>query len=314
MARENGQFALIVPIGPGDVELRRFHDLLDSVLTYEPGAALCLAIDSERKARDVAPRTRLIRACVFVTLREPYQDRGEPLLGRLSASILLALRTIKQIGSFEFILRMDTDALAIGRFREAVRTLLALHPDAGMLGTLGCTCRREAWYFGCEKTATSDVSLALESAPASGANTARVWNHFRLAVENGYRGKEYCQGGVNVLSLAMLYRMSAIGCLDRPEDWLPLAVPEDVMLGMYARSVGLRSVDASLPGQPFGNHFGGLAYPPAKLVERGYALIHSVKSDLEYSETAIRGYFGARRRGLDGVEQASSEEGREVFQ
>jgi hypothetical protein len=39
------------------------------------------------------------------------------------------------------------------------------------------------------------------------------------------------------------------------------------MMGMYARTVGLRSVDCSLPGQPFGNHFGGLAYRPGELAQ-----------------------------------------------
>ncbi|MGC9949066.1 MAG: hypothetical protein ABSF64_22080 [Bryobacteraceae bacterium] len=297
---KNSGYAAIVPIGPGAVEVRRFHDLLDSLFAYEPEARLCVTIDSARRARRVAPRGNRSRGCQFVTLRAPYQDQGEPLMGRLSAGILLALRTVQQTGRFEFVLRMDTDALAIGRFQDAIRALLAAHPEVGMLGTLGCTCRREAWYYGCERTATSDVFKALDTVPAGHSAFARIREHARLAVENGYAGKEYCQGGAYALSPAMLTRLSSMGCLDRPEDWLPLAVPEDVMMGMYARTVGLRSVDCSLPGQPFGNHFGGLAYRPGELVERGYALIHSVKRDLEHSESEIRRYFRARRRALDG--------------
>ena len=75
-----------------------------------------------------------------------------------------------------------------------------------------------------------------------------------------------------------------------------MAVPEDVMIGMYARTVGLRSLDFSLPGEPFGNHHRGLAYSPRELVRRGHSLIHSTKGDIDYSEWHIRRYFRARRR------------------
>jgi hypothetical protein len=297
MRRNHSGFAVIVPIGPGTVEIRRFHDLLDSLFTCEPGACLCVAIDSATRPRNVAPRS-LDRGCELITLDAPYQGRGEALMGRLSAGILLALRTVHEAGEFEFVLRMDTDALAIGRFRDAILALQAQHPEAGLLGTLGCTCRREAWYYGCEKTATSDVFAALKKVPVADPAFARIREHARLAVENGYAGKEYCQGGAYALSFTMLTRLSAMGCLERPEDWLPLSVPEDVMMGMYARTVGLRSVDCSLPGQPFGNHFSGLAYSPGELVERGHAIVHSVKGDLEYPESDIRRYFRMRRRAI----------------
>jgi hypothetical protein len=299
MRQSNSRFAVIVPIGPGTVELRRFHDLLDSLFTYEPGVCFCVAIDSEPSERDVASRGHLGRGSEFITLHAPFQDRGEPLMGQLSASVLLALRTAHQAGPLEFVLRMDTDALVISPFRDAIHALLAAHPEAGILGTLGCTCRREAWYYGIEKDAISDVFTALETTPASDPALARIREHAHLAVEAGYSGKEYCQGGAYVISFPMLTRLSTTGCLDHPEDWLPLAVPEDVMMGMYARTVGFRSVDCSLPGQPFGNHLSGLAYSPGDLVKRGCSLIHSVKSDPEYSESDIRRYFRERRQAMD---------------
>jgi hypothetical protein len=288
-------FAVIVPIGPGETELRRFKELMESLWTYEPKANLCVAIDGSAESREL-PLSQSWLGCRFFTLHAPFGDQGEPLMGRLSASILLALRMVHQAGAFEFVVRLDTDALIIGSFRAAVRSFIELHPEAGMLGTLGCTCRREAPYYGCESTSISDVVVALDAAPAGSPSIARIREHSRLAVENGYAGKEYCQGGAYVLPFHTLVRMSSAGCLDFPEDWLPLEVPEDVMMGMYTRTVGLRSLDFSLPGQPFGNHFRGLAYSPRELVRRGHALIHSTKGDVEHSETEIRSYFRARRR------------------
>jgi hypothetical protein len=283
-------FAVIVPIGPGKAELRRFSELLDSLWTYDPHARLCVAVDSSPESRDL-PLESLSRGCRFITLHAPYHGQGKPLFGRLSAGILLALRTVFREGPFDFVLRMDTDALIVGPFREAVLGFIAQHPEAGIVGTLGSTCRRDVYYYGCEKASVSDVFRALECSPAP----ERVVEHAHLAVENGYVGKEYCQGGVYVLPFETLRRMSSMGIFDSPEDWLALAVPEDVMMGMYARTVGLRSLDFSLPGEPFGNHHRGLAYSPREMVRLGYSLIHSTKGDVDYSESQIRGYFRARR-------------------
>jgi hypothetical protein len=208
--------------------------------------------------------------------------------------MLLAYRAIVHAGPFEFVLRLDTDALIIAPFRDAVCDFLAAHPETGMLGVLGHTCCRESPFYGCEAAAVSDVFKALASAPEA----RRIRQHAQLALDHGYRGKEYCQGGAYVLSFAALEKMRQARCFDSPGDWLPLRVPEDVMMGMYTRAVGLRSTDFSLPGQPFGNSYRGLAYSPRELVRRGYSIIHSVKSDPMFSERFIRGYFRRRRAGF----------------
>jgi len=111
-------FAVVVPIGPGTVELRRFHDLMDSLSIYEPGARLCVAIDSSPFARNVVWRGK--SACRLVTLHAPFRERGEPLWGRLSASLLVGFDLIRRAGPFDFVLRADTDALITGRFRDTV--------------------------------------------------------------------------------------------------------------------------------------------------------------------------------------------------
>jgi hypothetical protein len=222
----------------------------------------------------------------LVTLARPYPDAGAPLLGRLSAAILLALGAVHDAGPVEFVLRMDTDALVIGPFAAAVRDFLRRHPRTGMLGTLGCTCRRDEPYYGCEARSVSDVMLAPHR---------RIRQHARRAIGNGYAAKEYCQGGAYVLPFRTVERMALRGYLSAPEIWVEAPVPEDVMMGMYTRAVGLRSMDFSRPGQPFANHYRGLPYPPRELVRRGHAIVHSVKRDARFSEREIRRFFRERR-------------------
>jgi len=287
------RFAVIVPVGPGGAELWRFHDLLDSLWSYEPGARLCVAIDSSPYARNLTPRGK--RGCRFITMRHPFQGRGEPLMGRLSASMLAGFDLIRRAGPFDFILRADTDALITGRFRDTVSGFLARHPKTGMLGTLGFTCRRDSPHYGCERTTVSDVVTALAKMPRDTPAFARIEAHMRAARRNGYVGKEYCQGGIYVLPFRTVERMASLGCLHQPEDWLPLAVPEDVMMGMFTRTVGLECTDLSLPGEPFGSNWQGLAWSPREMLRRRHALIHSVKSDPRYSEPALRRFFRIQR-------------------
>jgi hypothetical protein len=290
------KFAVIVPIGPDAAELERFHDLLDSLWSYEQEAGLCVAIDSSADVRSVKPRDNRIPG--FVTLHDPFHGQGEPLMGRLSASLLLGFDLIRRAGPFDFVLRADTDALVAGEFRSAVSRFLAGHPQTGMLGTLGFTCCRESPHYGCEKTAVSDVVTALETMPRDSPGFARIEAHLGSAFWNGYVGKEYCQGGIYVLPFRTLERMFQSGCFEQPEDWLPLAVPEDVMMGMFTRTVGLESTDFSMPGEPFGSNWRGLAYSPEEMLRRGHALIHSVKSDPRYPEAELRRFFKDQREKL----------------
>jgi hypothetical protein len=160
-------FAVIVPIGPGAAELQRFHFLIDSLWDYEPAARLCVAIDSSPYPRNVAPRDK--HTCRFVTLHAPFHGQGEPLLGRLSASLLVGFDFIRRAGPFDFVLRADTDALITGRFRDTVSRFLALHPETGMLGTLGLTCYRESPHYGRDQKAESEVVSALAGDAAARA-------------------------------------------------------------------------------------------------------------------------------------------------
>ncbi len=287
------RFAVIVPIGPSPVELRRFHDFIDSLRTYEEEARLCVAIDSSPRVRRVVPRHA--HGCRFITLRAPFHGQGEALKGRLSASMLVGFEIIHREGPFDFVLRADTDALIAGPFRRYVSRHLARHPQIGMLGTLGLTCQRDSPYYGIERGWQSEVVQALAAAGHELPGHSRIEQYLETARQNGYAWKEYCQGGIYALPFRTLERMSHLRCFDHPEDWLPYAVPEDVMMGMFTRTVGLESGDFSEHGEPFASNYQGLAYRPDETLRRGHTLIHSVKSDRRYSERTLRRFFRLHR-------------------
>ena len=98
-----------------------------------------------------------------------------------------------------------------------------------------------------------------------------------------------------MLPFRTLERLFAAGCFDHPEDWLPLPVPEDVMMGMLTRTAGLECRDFSARGEPFASNYRGLAYGPRETLRRKHVLIHSVKTDPRFSERVLRRFFRAQR-------------------
>jgi hypothetical protein len=123
-----------------------------------------------------------------------------------------------------------------------------------------------------------------------------IRRHIQLALENGYRFAEQCIGGAYAVSDEFLKRMLATGYLDDPMRWVTADCPEDVMVGMYTKAVGLRHMDFVATGEAFGVRHQGLADLPEKLLERGYSVIHSVKNDPRVSEAQVREFFRAHRQ------------------
>jgi hypothetical protein len=93
----------------------------------------------------------------------------------------------------------------------------------------------------------------------------------------------------------MVNAMAQAGMLDDPARWLNTRFGDDIMLGVQARALGLDLVGLVADGDPFGLRHIGLADRPARLVERGFSFIHSVKNDPEMPEDEIRRFFAERR-------------------
>jgi hypothetical protein len=78
--------------------------------------------------------------------------------------------------------------------------------------------------------------------------------------------------------------------------WLNMRMADDALMGMYTRAV-----DMDLAGMEEEDVFGVMQHvlpdSPQRLLERGFAIIHSVKSapEPELTEEDIRDFFRAQR-------------------
>jgi hypothetical protein len=85
------------------------------------------------------------------------------------------------------------------------------------------------------------------------------------------------------------------GIFDDPLIWLESRCGEDVATAVCAHACGFQLLDFNGEGEPFGVDYEGLPAPPERLIERGHAIIHSLKRNPGWSEDDIRTLFRTRR-------------------
>ena len=307
-------FAVVVPVGPWDAEMRRLRDLVESLTYYESRLGWLVLVDDAAPPRRPSFGDGLPAHVQVITLQNPRNGRGYAYLGGLAVGVLSAFAWLWRHADPSFTLKLDTDSLVIGPFASAVAERLRAAPAAGLIGALGKTCNRACPDFGRDVESRSPIIGLLEDWRARPAPdtpgpageppspdavereaVGRIRRHIEAAERHGYRTLQYCQGGGYAVSPAMLTRMAASGAFDDMLGWAYLPVGEDVIVGMLARSVGLEVVDASSDGEPFGVQSRGLAFSPEDLVGRGYAIVHSVRTDAALDEAHIRRLFASRR-------------------
>jgi hypothetical protein len=223
--------------------------------------------------------------------------------------VVEAMAWIRGNTDAQFSLKLDTDALVIGSFSETLGAFFDAHPDVGQVGTFEASCdgtRREdpnaeRWVRARAKFAKvwRGGRLGAHVEVAGSGWRRRLRQRIRTARTNGYQDGAHCQGGAYALSRATLDRLHAAGDLANPVQWLPAAMPEDVLMTILVQATQLKCAGLAGRGEPFGVTHRGLPYAPPQLVERGYSIIHSVKDHLEFSEDATRQYFRTRRSSAD---------------
>lgn len=315
--RNNSCAVLLVPVGPSAGDVVGMQDLVRSVGFHEPQAIeVCVLVDDAPVKRDL---TAAAANSGIAVISNPRNGAGLGAWGGLCAGVLHALRWIHEHTSAQWVLKMDTDALAIAPFAEAIGLFFAAHPEAGVIGCLGETANRSEGLFqwclqrrprlaialdavraltpGCfGRDGVASVSVPGVDGPVSVSERDyhafnRIRPHVERGVSNGMTAAEYCQGGAYAVSREMIARMAAMGFLDDPAAWVELPFGEDEAMAMYCRAVNLKIYDFSDRGQPFGVRYKGLPFEPPELIARGHALIHSVRSERYGGEAAVRRFY-----------------------
>lgn len=293
-------------VGPGEREVARAGDVLDSVLHHEPEVDAILLVDDAPHERDLAAELGPGRRSIAVT-PNPRDGAGHGLWGGLAAGMLHGYGWLHREVAPDVVLKLDTDALVIAPFAERVAAVVA-DPAVGMAGTFSQHCdgrRRELdrWDFRVRRR-RFPVRPFREGDAAEGRLRLRhaLWGapavlrrRISAARRHGYGYGEHCLGGAYAVPGRFLERMGERGWFDDWRAWVPLDIGEDVCIGVYVRAVGLECIDANRPGEPFGVEYRDLPLPPSELLDAGYAVVHSIKDQEGITEEEIRSFFAARR-------------------
>jgi hypothetical protein len=306
-------FALFMAIGPGDDEVARAADVLDSVRAYSTHLRWVVFVDDAPEPRDLAASCAVPAECCTAVLRNPRNGVGYGRTGGLCVADLVAFEYIQQHTRAEYVLKLDTDSLVIAPFERQVEHELASRPDAGLLGVLGDSFGenrsfRNATYNltvienamtlpdSFEALTVADFSKPLMLPP--GPLSAELYQDLldarsmmARAMEQGYEGKP-CQGGGYVVSRSLLDALAHNGAFARPLLWRRLPVCEDHMMSMQCIAAGLKIYDVSQTGPRFA--ISPLCIPLflKDLASSDYSIVHSIRGTME---DRIREFFRERR-------------------
>jgi hypothetical protein len=274
--RRSWRGGVLVAVAPG--ERAGLDELIDSVRRHEGDDIKIVVADDltgEYPDRLVAldyPGIDFVRPsipsgssyCAFRTLRAGY---------------LHFARTYR----LDAILKVDPDSLLIGAgaFDEAIARFAA---DPG-LGLLGTTERNAAG-------GVTDYRWAGWMAHPE-LRWSRRFRRLVAVARHGVGELEFAQAGAYFVSGAAVRAALEGGVLTYRQPQWSLQV-DDVIMGLIVQAAGFRVASFGAPGDPIASDNLSLPLEPAELVERGFKVIHSVRSSPSgLPEDAIRSYFHA---------------------
>ena len=300
----NRKYVGLIPLGPGQRELVRLKDLLDSIGHYQSEqCAGVIVVDDGNHGPNIAKTVDF--SAEVVVIKNPRNGRGWGWEGGTSTGVLAGFRYALE-HEVEYVLSLDSDSLVISPFHERIVKAFAQNESVGMVGTVlrpgqnptaYCPeeCGRKLLKALRPVSVWRNPRLHLRSGWSSG--NRKVRRYLQLAQKNGYVLGEFCAGGAYATHFKTLRRFKDAGVFDDPFAFL-YAGAHDVIFTMLVKAVGLSLLDLSGPGEVFSIDLGGLRDTPPRLAADGYPIIHSVKDHRDWPEDRTRSFFRERRRPL----------------
>jgi hypothetical protein len=290
------RFTVVVPVGPDEAELERLGDLLDSLRIHgQAEAAKVVLIDDCPQPRALErywPGTTIVRTGLW---------NGE-VPDPLSAMTAGTIEALKHADG-AFALKLDTDALIIAPFAETLADVFASDPSLGVVGAYDRSpdggrrdwsmwagpIRRSTWPVRLRRTHRGSRRIvrlgAAERASARRTVTAARRNP-------RYELGAHCLGGAYAVSSRLLSHAPEWDA----RAWKNANLGEDVVLGLLCAAAGLSMRGMVDDGEPFGVRWEGLPAAPRQLVDRGFSIVHSLKSGEHGTEAELRVWFRTHSR------------------
>jgi hypothetical protein len=295
-------FSVIILVGPSDTDERRLGYLLESLCHHERPSDIEVILIDDAPSPRLSPGSHcgtawaaaeIIRTPIWTGRQKP-KPTNAMMVGTMSGVSAAS-------PDAEFVLKLDTDALVIGRFSDQLEEAFAADASLGIVGSYDRTCTgstRDWTVWGPRLLRTR--RLWSRRSPRKVARTRRLLAAAR--VNSDYQLGAHCLGGAYAISPALARRHDLLHW----EPWYGTLISEDVVMGVLCAAAGLRMRSLTAAGEPFGLAHRGLPGSPEWLLARGHSIVHSVKSPDPELEADMRRAFRESRPASSGMAISSN--------
>lgn len=287
--KQTFELVVVIPVGPA-CKPEFIEDTVRSINYYVRSSCMVILADDSQKGTGARLQERLPDLDVFIT---PHA------MGKLCGLyITLSLAFCYALDKYEFraLLRMDTDALLIGKSPEKdAFHLFDCAPSVGIAGQYPYSYNGDIWDRSWPGGQLYRIMHSLYFFTRPRAH-AKLIARYLLARKHHYQRGESVFGGACFFNASCLKALRANGLLPS-YAFKNLQLEEDHLFSLLAKSIGFELGSLSGPSQPFGCAWLGLPASPQALYEAGKKIIHSTRYWNNLKEEDIRAWFKEKRAG-----------------
>jgi hypothetical protein len=278
---------VVIPVGPGTKEVF-VADTIESITFNTSVSFKIILLDDSQTQIGVVIQKQFPFIDVLPTEKNYGSWCG------LYISLSLAYRHALEHYQFHALLKLDTDALIIGKNPESEAiALFHSDPTIGMAGQYPTNYNGTPWDLGWPRKRILNGTRSWKSLRRPLANW--ILNRFyNKALRNGYSTGESVFGGAYFMSRLFLERMLHCGLLPNYK-MKTLNLGEDHLFSLLVKALGFKLGDLSSGNRPFACAWKGLPDSPEQLLHNNKKIIHSTRFWDNMNEDDIRAYFRRQR-------------------
>jgi hypothetical protein len=292
------RFSVLLSLGPEEFEMNRAASLLRWLFHFEANHVSAVVIsDDARQPRDFGFITTLAPQVRTILLHSPRRLGGDAWRGGLATNYFSGFARAFDEPEIAMCLVLDSDAFVMRPFFHRAKQIFSQDSRLGILGSCfeydprGNSVPPSTWR---RNLAKWNKLIRLRKRPFFHVETAlygrnkKIRQLLHLAAKNGWRLGANAQGGAFLISRRVYEKCVHERLFEDPFLWQNTDLSYDVIFSLMCVALGFRIKDDNRANGIFGVQYRGLPFPPAQLVERDYALVHSLKMPSHAEEIELR--------------------------
>jgi GT2 family glycosyltransferase len=294
---------ILIPLFVSARTLARANDLLDALRAHENPRDFEILFVLDGKEQSTFALSESNRQLKVHLTSNPRPQRSNGWSGGLICGLIHGMKTALTLGAWDFIVRMDDDAMVLRPFLARAADYFAEDSRIGQVGfyEFGVPPKPGEYHFFAGPFYRR--SKLVRYHPDVGGLWLSLFGWRRSvrlmineALRHDYACGEFCQGGTFFLSRASVAAMCASRYFKNEKVFAGCTFTEDFFFAIANRAAGFTTRYVSDQEHFLSLKWKGLHKPADQLLSEGYAVVHSVKDDqAPEKEAEVRELFRRER-------------------